>query len=413
MAKMFYTLEEAAERLGLGQDKVKEMAASGKLQQFRDRDKLMFKREQVENLADAGGSLGGSQAEASAFGIPLQDPGPDDTDAMGLSDEMGGTDTIKLSGEADATSSGNFLDDSLAADTADDDDDPLGGSFSLEDTNVGASASGRSSSGSGMPGDSLALASLDDADSSGSSITFDAFDEGDSSGSSLALDTAPDGDEEDPKEATGISVFDAGEVEPADPLAQTQVTRSDIDDEELALESVGSGSGLLDLTRESDDTSLGAELLDEIYPGGESAAGASATNDFNLESAVGSSGVFDGALSMETGTAGPSGLENLTAGDPGSMDAPLAAGEVGTYTTVDESDPAGSALGAGLLMGATLALIIGLAVVVAALAGTRSAITSALVSDDGAMNVLFLALGLAVVAAILGGVGMVLAKNSR
>ena len=410
MAKMFYTLEEAAERLGLGQDKVKEMAASGKLQQFRDRDKLMFKREQVENLADAGGSLGGSQAEASAFGIPLQDPGPDDTDAMGLSDEMGGTDTIKLSGDSDATSSGNFLDESLAADTADDDDDPLGGSFSLEDTNVGASGAGRS--GSGMPGDSLALASLDDADSSGSSITFDAFDEGDSSGSSLALDTAPD-EPEDPKEATGISVFDAGEVEPADPLAQTQVTRSDIDDEELALESVGSGSGLLDLTRESDDTSLGAELLDEIYPGGESAAGASATNDFNLESAVGSSGVFDGALSMETGTAGPSGLENLTAGDPGSMDAPMPAGEVGAYATVDESDPAGSALGAGLLMGATLALIIGLAVVVAALAGTRSAITSALVSDDGAINVLFLALGLAVVAALLGGVGMVLAKNSR
>ena len=30
---------------------------------------------------------------------------------------------------------------------------------------------------------------------------------------------------------------------------------------------MGSGSGLLDLTRESDDTSLGAELLDEIAPG--------------------------------------------------------------------------------------------------------------------------------------------------
>jgi len=32
---------------------------------------------------------------------------------------------------------------------------------------------------------------------------------------------------------------------------------------------VGSGSGILDLTRESDDTSLGAELLDEIYSGEE------------------------------------------------------------------------------------------------------------------------------------------------
>ena len=30
---------------------------------------------------------------------------------------------------------------------------------------------------------------------------------------------------------------------------------------------IGSGSGILDLTKESDDTSLGAELLDEIYSG--------------------------------------------------------------------------------------------------------------------------------------------------
>ena len=29
--------------------------------------------------------------------------------------------------------------------------------------------------------------------------------------------------------------------------------------------------GLLDLTREADDTSLGAELLDEIYPGDDDA----------------------------------------------------------------------------------------------------------------------------------------------
>ena len=39
----------------------------------------------------------------------------------------------------------------------------------------------------------------------------------------------------------------------------------DLLDDDLSLETVGSGSGLLDLTRESDDTSLGAELLDEVY----------------------------------------------------------------------------------------------------------------------------------------------------
>jgi hypothetical protein len=51
------------------------------------------------------------------------------------------------------------------------------------------------------------------------------------------------------------------------------------------LEGVGSGSGLLDLTRESDDTSLGAELLDEIAP---SPARRSAISDSGVSSGLGS-----------------------------------------------------------------------------------------------------------------------------
>ena len=73
--------------------------------------------------------------------------------------------------------------------------------------------------------------------------------------------------------ASGIGVFDDDELEiEADPMAETQITSGAIDDQ-TALEGTGSGSGsgLLDLTRESDDTSLGAELLDEIYPGEEEA----------------------------------------------------------------------------------------------------------------------------------------------
>jgi hypothetical protein len=62
----------------------------------------------------------------------------------------------------------------------------------------------------------------------------------------------------------GISIFDAEDLEigSADPMAKTQITAS-IEDQ-INLEGVGSGSGLLDLTRESDDTSLGAEVLDNI-----------------------------------------------------------------------------------------------------------------------------------------------------
>jgi hypothetical protein len=66
--------------------------------------------------------------------------------------------------------------------------------------------------------------------------------------------------------SVGVSVFDDDELDDVvDPLAQTAIS----DVAGLGIEGVGSGSGILDLTRESDDTSLGAELLDEIYSGEE------------------------------------------------------------------------------------------------------------------------------------------------
>jgi hypothetical protein len=65
----------------------------------------------------------------------------------------------------------------------------------------------------------------------------------------------------------GINVFGDDTQGGADPMAQTAMPGAgSIAD--LNLEGIGSGSGLLDLTRESDETSLGAELLDEIGPGG-------------------------------------------------------------------------------------------------------------------------------------------------
>ncbi|MFH1746044.1 MAG: hypothetical protein ABIG44_03255 [Planctomycetota bacterium] len=99
-----------------------------------------------------------------------------------------------------------------------------------------------------------------------------------SSGGTSVIGLEPIEEEPEEKEdtvitASGIGVFDDDELEiDADPMAKTQITTSAIDDQ-VSLESSGSGSGLLDLTRESDDTSLGAaELLDEIYPGEEEAA---------------------------------------------------------------------------------------------------------------------------------------------
>lgn len=86
-------------------------------------------------------------------------------------------------------------------------------------------------------------------------------------------DSEPTPERKDPDTGTapaGIGVFDDDELEiDADPMAETQITTTVGGEDQVALEGTGSGSGLLDLTREADDTSLGAELLDEIYPGEE------------------------------------------------------------------------------------------------------------------------------------------------
>ncbi|MCC6682332.1 MAG: helix-turn-helix domain-containing protein [Phycisphaeraceae bacterium] len=317
MAKMFYTLEETAARLGVNEEKVKALAADGKLQQFRDRDKLMFKRDQVDAMA---GLSGGSAAGGSSIG--LADSGIDNVDILG------DTDSVNPSQATDA---------------------------------------------------------------SGSSV-----------------------------KGTGVNVFDAGEVEHADPLAQTQMTRRTADDEALNLDTVGSGSGLLDLTRESDDTSLGV-ALDEIYPGGSAAgsatgSGAGSAAGTAMESAVGSSGVFESALGMESAvsqaTGSSSGLDHLatettTPGfEPtGTMMA------IGAYDA-EAYDPAGSGFGAGMLLGALIAMILGLIVTFSQIFDVQSGVTTMLAGGDqpDGMKTLMYLIGLVVISFVLGGIGFAVGR---
>lgn len=83
-----------------------------------------------------------------------------------------------------------------------------------------------------------------------------------------AVEEKPRSKEDTAVPASGVGVFEDDELEvDADPMAKTTITTASRD--QVSLEGTGSGSGLLDLTREADDTSLGAELLDEIYPGQE------------------------------------------------------------------------------------------------------------------------------------------------
>lgn len=265
MAKMFYTLEEAASKLGKSVDEVKEMAERGQLQEFRDRDRLMFKVEQVDLLA------GGGEDDM----IPL----------------------------------------------ADDDLEPL----------------------------SLA-----------------------SSGSGSALEI------ENPKEQTGISIFEAEETETADPMAATQVTTSPAAGFSAG-DAGASGSGLLDMTREADDTSLGADLLEDVY-GGETQAETVAS-----EPGLGGTGE-SAALFETTGAASDVNAAAAVAAPP--------------MVLVERIDGPGSGLAAGLALGMIVTLALTLVVVLMAMTGGGGAIL-AMVSGNFWAFVGGLA-GLTVIAAVVG-----------
>ncbi len=320
MAKMFYTLEEAAAKLSVSEDEIREMAASGRIQEFRDRDKLMFKVDQIDLL--------------SSDDADDQDVDPADMSSM-----------IPLA-------------DSLAGDALDLADSIGSGDLNLD---TGAPEAGLSS-GSGP------AISLGDSGVLGDSG-------GDLTGSGEL------GIEENPKQKTGVSIFDADdELDSADAGADTLVTDDGIG--ELTLESVGSGSGLLDLTRESDDTSLGAvEFLDDLYSDEESA-----------NSAAGASGLFEGE---EEDMSSPAGMAPAMAGG-------------GAMIAAEPYDGPGSGLVGGLSLAMLVALLVGMIAVIGGLMEIGDNTLSQLLSDQFMIIVAALG-GLALVCA---GIGFVLGKKS-
>lgn len=251
-AKLFYTLEETAEKLSMSVDQVKQLAKDGQLQLFRDRDKLMFKVDQVDAKV-AGGATAGDTSGGSIGAIPLADTDLGDTAGL----DMSATDTSEMQ--------------------------------SLQ--------------------------------------------------------------QDDSQKTSGARVFETGGDSAVD---STHVTGGE--EEDLAIESVGSGSGLLDLTRESDDTSLGAELLDEIYPGGE-LSGTGTQMDTGLGTGIGSGSVFGKDIGVEAGAA-EQGMMPLAMGAEAFDDAPWSGGSL------------------GVLVGATVCLIMALVAVISAAVGAPSQLTA-------------------------------------
>lgn len=338
MAAAFYSSEEVRSKLRKNEEEIRDLVREGKLREFRDAGKLLYKREDVNalvaemtgggpaagevedsvlgnlslqpsdsNAGDAGlggseislqlddSSPGGSMSDASAAALEMLsgDTGAGESGAAPSMDLSEGS-SLGLTGESGTSIPLEPFEDSgtdLSAGTSESgsgttptlggSDDlgaiPLSGSSLLG--SAGDSASGASEPG--LPMDLSEESGLGSIGVSGTAIPLDLSDEKDASdgtgGTGTSVFTLEEsesdvGESGDKKEDTvitsvGINVFDDEDLEiDADPQAKTSV--SDSADESLEAEVMGSGSGLLDLTRESDDTSLGADLWEEVQPGG-------------------------------------------------------------------------------------------------------------------------------------------------
>src|SRR3984885_6457644 len=74
MAKMFYTLDETKAALGKNEEEIKQYTREGRLREFRDGPRLMFKADQVEALKNelgVGSGSGLSDTRGGDSGAPI------------------------------------------------------------------------------------------------------------------------------------------------------------------------------------------------------------------------------------------------------------------------------------------------------------------------------------------------------
>src|ERR1700676_5322735 len=90
---MFYTLDEAKAALGKNEEEIKQYARDGRLREFRDGPRLMFKADQVEQLKaeiSGGGDVVDIGTSDSGGLIGLVDTsGPSSGTSITLSDDVG------------------------------------------------------------------------------------------------------------------------------------------------------------------------------------------------------------------------------------------------------------------------------------------------------------------------------------
>lgn len=252
MASEYIDINEVTTMLGMSEAEVRNLVASGKIREYRDAGKIFYKRTEVAKVEP---KAGGSSI------IDLQAGGADSPDAVSLDDHE--SFASALSSLADSSASLGALDESPATDDLPKVGSQAGGSgigFAPdEDVSAAPSDINLMDIPEDLPSKPAAsrsaAAEIPDLGLSGSSII--SLEPSDS-----RISASPAAKEDTKVTKVGISVFDEDELGiQTDPMGETQISSG-----MEAFDAVGSGSGLLDLTQESDDTSLGAALLDAISP---------------------------------------------------------------------------------------------------------------------------------------------------
>ncbi len=216
MAGMFYSLKEAAEKLKKTEDEIKELVKAGRLREFRDGPNLLFKVDEIQALMSDTTFMSSQKASGKAAESNEEEP-----------EKATGQEEISLESEAEETSIPEAM-------TSEEEQEPAAEEDQAEQTKA----------------EEVSLPETEDEEMPiGEDIT--------------SADTAITSE--------GINVL--GETESEYPLSEDTKAETQAESEEASLEEIeedvnldsfGSGSGLLDLSLQADDTSLGG-ILDDIY----------------------------------------------------------------------------------------------------------------------------------------------------
>ena len=204
MAGTFYTLQEVIEKLGKDEQQIKDMIKEGKLREYRDGSRVLFKQDDVDILKDEPGGLEIKADGEDEFELELEE-------TAGIMLEPAEKDSEAKPAPKPGESEGGFGLSQM-------------GELTMGDTKAGT----------------LGINVLGETD--------DQY--------KITSDTSA--------ETKAVEAAEGEEIESLDA--------------DSSLESFGSGSGLLDLSLQADDTSLGA-VLDDILPTGPEAAEAGAAEE--------------------------------------------------------------------------------------------------------------------------------------